>query len=281
MDNIATHHLAPEPNSTSSPFGYRKLPNPLWSSLHEVYNLLRISTDKPIQCDDDLHFQHIQAKCGQHIYAAGQPFNALYLLQSGFIKTVHSDEYGHDHVLNFPMRGDLLGFDGMSRHQHGADAIALSDCNLVILPFRMLVALCHARPELENALHRAMAFELDREQSLVGMVGTYSAEARVARFLLMLAERYEQMGYSRQLFNLRMTRSEIGSYLGLTVETVSRSLHALDEIGLITVDQRTIGITDADALRNLRRLPPCYPRKKQSARTPGTESSLHAMKASS
>lgn len=279
MNNIAAHHFASESNGTASTFGYRKPQNQLWSPLREVYELLRISADTLNKQDDDLQFQHLQAKAGQYIYAAGQPFNALYLMQSGFIKTVHSDEFGHEHVLSFPMRGDLVGFDGMYTRQHGADAIALSDCILVLLPFRMLVTLCHQRPELENALHGAMALELAREQSLVGMVGTFSAEARVARFLLMLAERYAQMGYSRQLFNLRMTRGDIGSYLGLTVETVSRSIHALGEIGLITVDQRTIGITDADGLRNLRRLPPCYPRRKPSSRAHGAETKLHALAA--
>ena len=102
----------------------------------------------------------------------------------------------------------------------------------------------------------------DIEQAMIGMLGALSAEARVARFLVSLADRFAAMGYSSKLFNLRMTRHEIGSYLGLTLETVSRTLSAFNEIGLITVDQRTIGIKDAEALKTLRRLPPSRSRDR-------------------
>jgi CRP/FNR family transcriptional regulator len=91
----------------------------------------------------------------------------------------------------------------------------------------------------------------------------------VARFLISLADRFAAMGYSSKLFNLRMTRHEIGSYLGLTLETVSRTLSAFNEIGLITVDQRTIGIKDPEALKTLRRLPPSRSRAKQNAQAQG------------
>src|SRR6476620_25789 len=100
---------------------------------------------------------------------------------------------------------------------------------------------------------------------MVSMLGALSAEARVARFLVSLSERYADMGYSSKLFNLRMTRHEIGSYLGLTLETVTRTLSAFNEIGLITVDQRSIGICDVESLRTLRRLPPSTTRNRQAA----------------
>jgi DNA-binding transcriptional ArsR family regulator len=112
-------------------------------------------------------------------------------------------------------------------------------------------------------MYGVMSRELVREQAMIGMLGALSAEARVARFLVSLADRFAAMGYSSKLFNLRMTRHEIGSYLGLTLETVSRTLSAFNEIGLITVDQRTIGIKDPEALKTLRRLPPSRSRAKQ------------------
>ena len=118
--------------------------------------------------------------------------------------------------------------------------------------------------ELEHAMYSVMSRELVREQAMVSMLGALSAEARVARFLVSLSERFSEMGYSSKLFNLRMTRHEIGSYLGLTLETVSRTLSAFNEIGLITVDQRSIGIKDLEALRTLRRLPPSSSRAKQA-----------------
>ena len=114
-------------------------------------------------------------------------------------------------------------------------------------------------------MYGVMSRELVREQAMIGMLGALSAEARVARFLVSLADRFAQMGYSSKLFNLRMTRHEIGSYLGLTLETVSRTLSAFNEIGLISVDQRTIGIKDPEALKTLRRLPPSRTRAKQLA----------------
>jgi CRP/FNR family transcriptional regulator len=114
-------------------------------------------------------------------------------------------------------------------------------------------------------MYSVMSRELVREQSMVSMLGALSAEARVARFLVSLSERFADMGYSSKLFNLRMTRHEIGSYLGLTLETVSRTLSAFNEIGLITVDQRSIGICDVEALRTLRRLPPSTTRNRQAA----------------
>src|SRR5207302_4348917 len=117
----------------------------------------------------------------------------------------------------------------------------------------------------ENVMYGVMSRELVREQAMIGMLGALSAEARVARFLVSLADRFAAMGYSSKLFNLRMTRHEIGSYLGLTLETVSRTLSAFNEIGLISVDQRSICIKDIDALRTLRRLPPSSVRARQSA----------------
>jgi CRP/FNR family transcriptional regulator len=107
-----------------------------------------------------------------------------------------------------------------------------------------------------------------REQAMIGVLGELSAEARVARFLGTLGERFAVMGYSSKLFNFRMTRQEIGSYLGLTLETVSRTLSAFNEIGLITADQRTIGIKDAEALQTLRRLSPRARGKQNSTAKP-------------
>jgi CRP/FNR family transcriptional regulator len=147
---------------------------------------------------------------------------------------------------------------------YSSEAVALSDCDLILLPFKKLTALSRTHVELENAVYDVLSRELVREQAMVGMLGALSAEARVARFLVMLSDRFASMGYSSKFFNLRMTRHEIGSYLGLTLETVSRTLSAFNEIGMIAVNQRTIEIKDLEALKNLRRLPPSRNRSKQS-----------------
>ncbi len=235
----------------------------LWSNLKELCDVLRIPS-AAIQTDEELLFQHVQFKTGQRIHTIGQPFDTLYIVHSGFLKTVLIDEFGNEQVLSFPMKGDLFGVDGIHTKRYASEAVALSNCDLILLPFKKLTALGRAHIEFEHAMYSVMSRELVREQAMVSMLGALSAEARVARFLVNLSERYADMGYSSKLFNLRMTRHEIGSYLGLTLETVSRTLSAFNEIGLITVDQRSIGIKDPEALRTLRRLPPSSSRAKQS-----------------
>ncbi|MBI1892340.1 MAG: helix-turn-helix domain-containing protein [Burkholderiales bacterium] len=236
----------------------------LWSNLKELCDLLRIP-HVANHADEELLFQHVQFKTGQRIHTIGQPFDTLYVVHSGFLKTVLIDEFGNEQVLSFPMKGDLFGVDGIHTKRYASEAVALSNCDLILLPFKKLTALGRTHAEFEHAMYSVMSRELVREQSMVSMLGALSAEARVARFLVSLSERYAEMGYSSKLFNLRMTRHEIGSYLGLTLETVSRTLSAFNEIGLISVDQRSIGIKDIDALKTLRRLPPSSSRSKQLA----------------
>ncbi|MBC7514167.1 MAG: helix-turn-helix domain-containing protein [Herminiimonas sp.] len=236
----------------------------LWSNLKELCDVLRIPAVASI-ADEELLFQHVQFKTGQRIHTIGQPFDTLYIVHSGFLKTVLIDEFGNEQVLSFPMKGDLFGVDGIHTRRYASEAVALSNCDLILLPFKKFTALGRTHVELENAMYSVMSRELVREQGMVSMLGALSAEARVARFLVSLSDRFAEMGYSSKLFNLRMTRHEIGSYLGLTLETVSRTLSAFNEIGLITVDQRSIGIKDPDALKTLRRLPPSSSRAKQIA----------------
>jgi CRP/FNR family transcriptional regulator len=236
----------------------------LWSNLKELCEVLRIPPVLSV-ADEELLFQHVQFKTGQRIHTIGQPFDTLYIVHSGFLKTVLIDEFGNEQVLSFPMKGDLFGVDGIHTRRYASEAVALSNCDLILLPFKKFTALGRSHVELEHAMYSVMSRELVREQAMVSMLGALSAEARVARFLVSLADRFGEMGYSSKLFNLRMTRHEIGSYLGLTLETVSRTLSAFNEIGLITVDQRSIGIKDADALKTLRRLPPSSSRAKQVA----------------
>lgn len=255
----------PQPASHLSPpeSGWQRQ-GKLWSNLKELCELLRIPAATTL-ADDELLFQHVQFKTGQRVHTIGQAFDSLYVVHSGFLKTVLIDEFGNEQVLSFPMKGDLFGVDGIHTKHHASEAVALSNCDLILLPFKKLTALGRTHAEFEHAMYSVMSRELVREQSMVSMLGALSAEARVARFLVSLSDRYAEMGYSSKLFNLRMTRHEIGSYLGLTLETVSRTLSAFNEIGLISVDQRSIGIKDIDALKTLRRLPPSSSRAKQLA----------------
>ena len=237
----------------------------LWSNLKELCDLLRIPAAPSVN-DEEFLFQHVQFKTGQRIHTIGQAFDTLFIVHSGFLKTVLIDEFGNEQVLSFPMKGDLFGVDGIHTKRYTSEAVALSNCDLILLPFKKFTQLGRTYVELEHAMYSVMSRELVREQAMVSMLGALSAEARVARFLVSLSERFADMGYSSKLFNLRMTRHEIGSYLGLTLETVSRTLSAFNEIGLITVDQRSIGIKDLESLRTLRRLPPSSSRSKAAGR---------------
>jgi CRP/FNR family transcriptional regulator len=233
----------------------------LWSNLREVCELLRIPCPTS-SADSDLLFQHVQFKTGQRIHTIGQAFDTFYVVNSGFLKTVSIDEFGNGQVLSFPMRGDLLGIDGIHTKRYASEAVALSDCSLILVPFKNLMALGHSHIEFEHAIYGVMSRELIRKQALLTMLGALSAEARVARFLISLSDKYAEIGYSGKRFTLRMTRQEIGSYLGLSLETVSRTLSALNEIDLISVDQRAIRIKDREMLKILRRIPPSKTRSR-------------------
>jgi len=222
----------------------------LWSNLKELCELLRIPS-APSLNDEEFLFQHVQFKTGQRIHTIGQPFDTLFIVHSGFLKTVLIDEYGNEQVLSFPMKGDLFGVDGIHTKRYSSEAVALSNCDLILLPFKKFTALGRSYIELEHAMYSVMSRELVREQAMVSMLGALSAEARVARFLVSLSERFAEMGYSSKLFNLRMTRHEIGSYLGLKLETISRTLSYFQTQGLIAVQNKHLRILKIDNLREL------------------------------
>jgi CRP/FNR family transcriptional regulator len=263
--------LTPRPAADS---GWQRA-GKLWSNLNEVCELLRIPTHASI-ANDDFLFQHVQFKTGQRIHTIGQPFDMLYIVYSGFLKTVMIDESGNEQVLSFPMKGDLFGIDGIHNKQFTSEAVALSACDIIMVPFKKFTALGRTHAELETAIFGVMSRELIREQAMVSMLGSLSAEARVARFLISQAQRFAAMGYSGKDFNLRMTRNEIGSYLGLTLETVSRTLSAFNQAGFISVDQRTISIKDVNALQTLRRLPPSAAKKQAKLRAAAAASAAAA-----
>jgi CRP/FNR family transcriptional regulator len=265
LENGSTHFNKLSSHAKSE--AGRQRTGKLWSSLVEVCDLLRIPFSAASH-DPELVFQHVQFKAGQRIHTIGQPFDMLYIVNSGFLKTVLIDEFGNEQVLSFPMKGDMFGMDGIHTRKYGSEAVALSSCDIIMVPFKVFSSLGRKQPELEVALYGVMSRELIREQTMVSMLGSLSAEARVARFLVSLSERFSDMGYSGKEFNLRMTRHEIGSYLGLTLETVSRILSAFNEIGLVSVEQRAIILKDIQALRTLRRLPPSRARSKKEAGHP-------------
>src|ERR1700690_211773 len=219
-------------------------------SVHELTRLLHIDYPNDAWLARTV-FALRRVRVGEALVHAGDKFHSLYVVRSGCFKTVYTDFSGSEQVLGFPMCGALMGADGIDTGHYGSTAVSLDTSEVVIVPLASLAQLVVECPSLEALLYRVLSRELVRVQNMAWTLGTLGAEGRVAAFLLSLSARLGALGYSRCCFNLRMTRQEIGSYLGLKLETVSRALSALNTAGIIQVHQRTIDIVDADALRGV------------------------------
>jgi CRP/FNR family transcriptional regulator len=190
-------------------------------------------------------------KRGQHLYRSGDGFEAIYAIRTGFFKTDVLLEDGRDHVTGFQMAGELLGMDGISTEAHSCNAIALEDSEVCLIPFAELEQLSSEVRTLQRHFHKVMSREIVRDHGVMMLLGSMRAEERLAAFLLNLSQRFAARGYSPAEFHLRMTREEIGSYLGLKLETVSRAFSHFQELGLISVQQKHILINDLDGLKKL------------------------------
>lgn len=190
-------------------------------------------------------------KRGEALYKTGDPFGSLFAVRTGFFKTRVNSADGRDQVTGFHMAGELLGFDGIGTERHTCDAVALEDSQVCVIPFSQLEALSREFSELQRQLHKVMSREIVREHGVMLLLGGMRAEARLATFLLNLTQRLMARGFSGSSLVLRMTRQEIGSYLGLTLETVSRAFSKFHEDGVLDVQQRQLRVLDVDVLRQL------------------------------
>jgi CRP/FNR family transcriptional regulator len=200
---------------------------------------------------DELVSARKRLKRGEHLYRSGQPFDAIYAIRSGFFKTDVLVEDGRDQVTGFQMTGELLGLDGISSEVHTCNAVALEDSEICTIPFTHLEGLSREIHTLQHHFHKVMSREIVRDHGVMMLLGMMRAEERLAAFLLNLSQRFTARGYSPAEFNLRMTREEIGSYLGLKLETVSRAFSRFHEDGLITVQQKHVRILDTQGLKKL------------------------------
>jgi len=172
-------------------------------------------------------------------------------VRTGFFKTCVSSEDGRDQVTGFQMAGELLGLDGISTDNHTCDAVALEDAEVCVMPFDRLEEISREINAMQHHVHKIMSREIVREHGVMLLLGSMRAEERLAAFLLNLVQRLQARGFSRSELILRMTREEIGSYLGMKLETVSRTFSKFGEEGIVEVKQRHILILDADALKRL------------------------------
>ena len=188
---------------------------------------------------------------GQSLFNAGQRFDAMYAVRSGFFKTLITAPDGREQVTGFQMAGEILGMDGIVNSQHTCDAIALEDAEVCVMPYDNMESISRDFPSLQNHIHRVMSRELVRDQGMMMMLGSMRAEERLAAFLVNLTQRLTARGFSGSEMVLRMTREEIGSYLGMKLETVSRTFSKFVDEALIEVKQRHIKIVNMDGLRTL------------------------------
>jgi len=200
---------------------------------------------------DKLVTSRVRRKKGDSLYRSGAPFTALYAIRLGSCKTTVLAEDGREQVAGYHMLGDVIGMDGIGAGHHGCQAVALEDSEYCVLPFEELENLGRNVAPLQRNLHQFLSREIARNHSVLLQLGSMRAEERVAAFLINLSQRYRERGYSSTEFVLRMTREEIGSYLGLKLETVSRLFSRFQHEGLIQVQGRSVKLLDVSALKQL------------------------------
>ena len=190
-------------------------------------------------------------KRGQALFNVGDKFTSLYAVRSGFFKTCGTTADGRDQVTGFQMTGEIIGMDGIVSDHHSCDAVALEDAEVCVMPFDQVEELSREFTTLQHHVHKILSREIVRDHGVMLLLGSMRAEERLAAFLLNLVQRLHARGFSQSEFVLRMTREEIGSYLGMKLETVSRTFSKFAEDGIIDVKQRHVHIKNVDALRQI------------------------------
>lgn len=199
----------------------------------------------------ELHLFRRRMRRKQYLFRAGQPLHSICLVHAGFFKTSIVSEDGREKITGFRMRGDLLGIDGLGTDEYACDAVSLDIGEVWDIPRSRLDELCARVPGFQDALMAALAGEIRRDWRWMLTQGTLNAEQRVAAFLLDLSQRQRRLGFSPTQLMLRMTRADLGNFLALQLETVTRALSHLAACGLIEVERRQIRLARPDTLRGM------------------------------
>jgi CRP/FNR family transcriptional regulator len=200
---------------------------------------------------DEVVEKRRRVKQGDALFSSGETFTSLYAIRTGFFKTCVISEDGREQVTGFQMAGEIIGMDGIVSDHHNCSAVALEDAEVCVMPFSDIEELSRELPGLQRHVHKIMSREIVRENGVMMLLGNMRAEERLAAFLLNLVQRLHARGLSQSELVLRMTREEIGSYLGLKLETVSRAFSKFSEEGIIEVKQRYVKILAPDALKKI------------------------------
>lgn len=188
-------------------------------------------------------------RAGEPIYGDGDPFRAIYAVRTGTCKTTIVTDEGREQVADFHLAGDFMGLDGLAEGVHGTTAVALEDTQVCVIAYRRLQLATAAHPDAKDLMSHVMSREIIRARSLLLLLGLTDAPQRLAAFLLDLSQRYASRGWSPREFQLRMSRGEIASFLGVTLETISRTFTLFQQRGFIAKQGRRIRLVDLDGLR--------------------------------
>lgn len=219
-------------------------------SLRELCLPVGLEPEEMRQLDTVIR-QSRRIKKGEYLFRSSETFVSLFAVRTGFFKTELASADGREQVTGFFMSGELIGLDGISSGRHTCDAVALEDSDVCELPFELMEELGKEIPSIHRHFLRLMSREIVRDQNVMLLLGNMKADERLAAFLLNLANRLHARGFSASDFILRMSREEIGSYLGLKLETVSRMLSKFHQNGWITVDHKHIHIANPQKLQEL------------------------------
>ncbi|MCY7304914.1 MAG: fumarate/nitrate reduction transcriptional regulator Fnr [Rhodoferax sp.] len=219
-------------------------------NLRELCLPLGLSQDELDRIDNMVEVRR-KIRRGANLFRNGDRFTSLYAIRTGFFKTCVASEDGRDQVTGFQMAGEVVGLDGIVNERHSCDAIALEDAEVCVLPFDRIEEMSNQIHALQRHVHRIMSREIVREHGVMLLLGSMRAEERLAAFLLNLLQRLHVRGFSQSELVLRMTREEIGSYLGLKLETVSRTFSKFVDEKIVVVKQRHVRIIDSDALKKI------------------------------
>jgi len=214
-------------------------------------------TESEMKRIDDVVKTRRRVKQGDQLFTDGDPFTSLYAIRTGVFKTSVSTADGREQVIGFQMAGEMVGLDGIVNDFHSCNAVALEDADVCVMPFANIEELSREFPELQRHVHKIMSREIVRENKVMMLLGNMRAEERLAAFLLNLVQRLHARGFSQSEIILRMTREEIGSYLGMKLETVSRTFSKFSDEGIIEVKQRYVRIIDEHALKKIFNLQTC------------------------
>lgn len=219
-------------------------------NLRELCMPMGLSSEE-INRIDDMVASRRRVKRGETLFRHGEKFSSLYAIRTGFFKTCVASEDGRYQVTGFQMAGEIIGLDGIVNDNHTCDAVALEDAEVCVMPFDRIEELSREVNSLQRHVHKVMSREIVREHGVMLLLGSMRAEERLAAFLLNLVQRLHARGFSQSELILRMSREEIGSFLGMKIETVSRTFSKFVEENIIEVKQRHVRILDTEALQDI------------------------------